>query len=433
MTGKNEPPIGPGATPDLDDNHGPIEGERDIPSVNRRGSSPVSDTFKKAGMVAVVALCGLGLCWMYLPQLQHKKGIATGVVEPIPPTDSNNPGEDRGGLTPTELKAQIDAELASRQKRPPAPIVGPIPLSKLNASPPPPGTAQGAAAERPRAKTREEQEAERKAKAEADLLERRQRSPLLALGTKGSREDDAPKADARAAAAPVIMTPSTTVTPEKPAASSSDLGGKLPPTEVSKVSAKVLANRDLMMTQGTFIDCTLETAIDSTVPGFTRCVTTRHVYSNSGRVILFERGTKLIGQYTGGLSHGQARIFVMWTRAETPNGVVINLNSPGVDSLGASGLDGHVDTHFWDRFGGALLLSMIQDVFDVIKSDVGGRAIDSTGNTQQATKDAASIALENSINIPPTLYKNQGDKINVITARDLDFSTVYSLSLAKGR
>ncbi|SQB36425.1 putative conjugal transfer protein TriI [Citrobacter koseri] len=43
------------------------------------------------------------------------------------------------------------------------------------------------------------------------------------------------------------------------------------------------------------------------------------------------------------------------------------------------------------------------------------------GDTAQATKDASSIALENSINIPPTLTKNQGDNISIFVARDLDF------------
>ena len=37
----------------------------------------------------------------------------------------------------------------------------------------------------------------------------------------------------------------------------------------------------------------------------------------------------------------------------------------------------------------------------------------------------ATEALKNSINIPPTGYINQGSRINIIVARDVDFGSVY--------
>lgn len=47
-----------------------------------------------------------------------------------------------------------------------------------------------------------------------------------------------------------------------------------------------------------------------------------------------------------------------------------------------------------------------------------------TGNISSATDQA----LQNSVNIQPTLRKNQGELVSIFVARDLDFSTVYKVS-----
>ncbi|HCF7509237.1 TPA: type IV secretion system protein VirB10, partial [Pseudomonas aeruginosa] len=182
-------------------------------------------------------------------------------------------------------------------------------------------------------------------------------------------------------------------------------------------------------TQGSMLDCQLETKIVSTVPGMTTCYTTRDIYSTNGRVVLLDRGSKVVGQYQGGMTQGQARIFVLWTRVETPTGVVINLDSPGAGPLGEGGLGGWVDTHFWKRFGGAIMLSMIGDVGDFLsnKASQGDSDRITFDNTSDSSQDMAATALENTINIPPTLYKNQGERLQIFVARDLDFSGVYNL------
>lgn len=208
-----------------------------------------------------------------------------------------------------------------------------------------------------------------------------------------------------------------------------ELAEKLQPMRLSGSSAGRLGNRDMLITQGTQLDCVLETRLVTTQPGMTTCHLTRDVYSTSGRVVLLDRGSKVVGFYQGGLRQGQARIFVQWSRIETPSGVVINLDSPGTGPLGEAGLGGWIDRHFWERFGGAIMISLIGDLGDWA-SRQGSRQGDNSiqfSNTANGVESAAAEALRNSINIPPTLYKNQGERVNILVARDLDFSDVYSL------
>lgn len=205
-------------------------------------------------------------------------------------------------------------------------------------------------------------------------------------------------------------------------ASRGRLAGQLEPTVTETVKAGILPNRNFVLAKGSTLDCVLETAIDSTVPGMTTCQLTRDIYSDNGKVLLLDRGTQLVGEYSGSLQQGQARMFMLWTRAKTPNGIVVNLDSPAIDELGRSGVDGHIENFFWRRFGAAILMSIISD--GIAASKDGNEYFN---NSSKAGEKVVDQMLQQHAKIPPRLVRNQGTRISVMVARDLDFSDVYAL------
>lgn len=218
-----------------------------------------------------------------------------------------------------------------------------------------------------------------------------------------------------------------------------ELSKNIKPLTITRgVEAGILANRNYMIAKGTTLDCALETALDSTLAGLVTCRLTRDVYSDNGKVIMLDRGSQLIGEYKSGVNNGIVRIFVLWTRAKTPKGVVVELNSPGTDSLGRTGLEGYVDNHFIERYGSALMLSAVQEYLEQLRIKNGGATTVTMGagattvtnpqsNRPKILENIANDALQKNMAIPPVLYINQGASIQVMVVRDLDFSKVYGI------
>jgi len=170
------------------------------------------------------------------------------------------------------------------------------------------------------------------------------------------------------------------------------------------------------VSQGTLIPAVLETGINSDLPGYVRAVVSSDVKSFDGARVLVPRSSRLIGQYKSGVSAGQTRAYILWTRLIRPDGVSVALASPAVDEAGQTGLTGKVDSHFMKRFGSALLLSVVGAASTV---GSGGTALVMSGG-----QSAASIAAQQNGTIPPTIKVRQGQPIRVFTAKDLDFSVV---------
>jgi type IV secretion system protein VirB10 len=149
-------------------------------------------------------------------------------------------------------------------------------------------------------------------------------------------------------------------------------GGQLQGSSTPRVAASLLGDRSLTLPKGTAFTCALKTKIVSAVSGFVGCQVQRNVFSDNGRVLLIERGSHMDGEYRiASVRPGTVRIPVLWTRIRTPNGVTVDIDSPGTGPLGESGMDGYVDNRWVERIGAALLVSLINDSVQlVIQSEI---------------------------------------------------------------
>ncbi len=189
---------------------------------------------------------------------------------------------------------------------------------------------------------------------------------------------------------------------------------------------------NLYIEENTIIPCALTTRFVSDVGGRINCVITEDVWSVNHHTKLLEKGTKAFGSYkTGTLNHGQGRMFIIWNQLRTPDFKRIDLvDTAAAGALGEMGIDGWIDSHFWDRFGGAMLVGMIPDAMQALSGASNNNKdnqTDYTANSREAFAEIAKEAAANSVNIPPTMYKNQGDIISILVGDDIDFSGVYQL------
>jgi type IV secretion system protein VirB10 len=382
-----------------------VLGERTTTAVSRAVS--VQSRLSNFLAVGLMSLLGLGtLTWYYANTMTRQSRARSGAQSAM------------------ANRAQGDAALPSlgRIDPPPQPITGntlpppdlPVDRAALVAAPPPEIPLAGASVNNAYAAP--------PPKTPAQLAQERQLS--------GSVFSSASALSVASTAPGAVVMPPSFGPGSSPAAAGSpepaELSTWLRPSTTTAVQAQLLPAQRLLLPKGAFIDCTLETAIDSTLPGMTTCIMATDAFGVDGRVVLLERGTKLIGETRGQVQQGSARVFVLWTEARTPAGVVVPLASPGADELGRAGLPGEVNRHFWERFGAALLVSIIDGAVETAaqssRSGNGSIIIDPA-----ASQGVMTEVLKGTINIPPTVVKQNGDRIQVLVARDLDFRSVYEL------
>lgn len=243
-----------------------------------------------------------------------------------------------------------------------------------------------------------------------EQLQARRSSPMMVLnGADNDDDDDEGKASTRSAAARAVA------------------------TEVGDL--------DQLILQGKIIHGVLETAIDTTLPGPLRALVTRDIYAESGYGVLIPKGSRLIGTYQTNIVRGQGRVYISWTRVIRPDGIDIQLgDAAGIDRLGRTGMEGHVDDRYFEIFSGAVLTSILSitvaGVADAILdtgsttttstpeggSTTEGSAVDSAiTDSVETIGSAASQVVGGLLDARPSITVDQGTPIKIYVNQDLEF------------
>lgn len=217
-------------------------------------------------------------------------------------------------------------------------------------------------------------------------------------------------------------------TAQTPQAASGDANtrfmNRLANQKIETAEAGHIGPLNAIIAEGSLIHAVLESTSNSDLPGYLRASVSVPVYSEDGSQMLIPRGSRLIGQYKSGMSQGQSRIFVVWTRLITPEGISVQLGSPGVDSLGMAGMEAdEINRHFWERFGTASLLSLIGA--GAANVGVNGEEQNPAASYREALAgsfaQSADQSLQDDSRIAPTLKTYQGKPIMVFVAKDINF------------
>lgn len=202
----------------------------------------------------------------------------------------------------------------------------------------------------------------------------------------------------------------------------SNLGG----TNFAPGKAVLAPPGKYLLRRNTYTSCVLYTEIVTDQPSLNECKLTEPLYSADGSTMLADAGDSLFGEQSVEVKPGQVRVFTSWTELDTQSGVRARLASLGAGPMGASGTEAWIDNHYPERFGGAVMLSLFQDVLEAAKNSTQKSGNGYTvNNSEKNTESMANKVLENTIGIQPTAHILPGTVMNVIVARDIDFSSVF--------
>jgi type IV secretion system protein VirB10 len=166
--------------------------------------------------------------------------------------------------------------------------------------------------------------------------------------------------------------------------------------------------------------------LTSDMPGMVVGEIKENIYDTAtGNDLLIPQGSRVVGTYDNSVSGGQERIGVIWNRIIFPDTSSIQIGSmEGADQGGYAGFKDLVDTHFWDKFLSATIISIAgaaaqlaqpqQSAFSGYSPTSVGAGAMTQGYSSLGQKYAeAGLAIPNTLEIRP------GYTFTIMVAKDV--------------
>lgn len=197
--------------------------------------------------------------------------------------------------------------------------------------------------------------------------------------------------------------------------------------KVSLINAYQEAKSAFELKQGHLIPMSLITKINSDLPGRIKAQVIENVYDTAtGNHLIIPQGTMVNGIYDSRVVFGQKRVLVAWQRLIFPDGSSLNVGSmPGTDEEGTAGLEDLVDNHYFQVFGAAILMSIVNAGF-TLATDTDDSSSDTESAQDAIAKSTAtqmqqvfSTIIDKIMSIQPELIIRQGKEGHIILTKDV--------------
>lgn len=193
---------------------------------------------------------------------------------------------------------------------------------------------------------------------------------------------------------------------------------------VDTIQSEAIANPSITVSQGSLIIASLETAINSQLPGEIIAVVNHPVESMDAKNVLIPEGSKLFGEYQTAQDIGERRIQVAWNRIVTPDGRSVTMKTYGADQLGRSGLTGRVNNRLGAKFTAAALVSIVSagPLLASNNSSNGNRdnSNDAATNLSTTLANTLTDAVKPYLDLKPIINVKQGALVTVIVNQDIE-------------
>lgn len=192
--------------------------------------------------------------------------------------------------------------------------------------------------------------------------------------------------------------------------------------------------------EGTPIPGIMIGGLTSDMPGMIIGQIPQDIYDTATSThILIPQGTRVVGLYDNAVSYGQERVGVIWNRLIFPDASSLQIGSmEGANMGGYAGFKDQVNTHFWDKFWAAALISLAGAASQLSQTQQPVNGYYSSGqiaaaSTAQGFNQLGQAYAAAGLSIPNTLEVRPGYQFNIMVAKDIHLPPYRDRRLATSR